>query len=327
MVRRVLITGGAGFIGHHFVEHILKSTNWEIVSLDRLNNSGNLNRLVEMQCWSENRHRVRLVHHDLRSEINGHVTAVAGNVDAIIHLAASSHVDRSITDPMAFVLDNVVGTCNILNFARKIGVEKFLYFSTDEVFGPAPAGICYKEWDRYRSTNPYSASKAGGEELAIAYQNTYGLPVIITHTMNVIGERQHVEKFVPSTIRKVLNGETVMIHAHPDLSRSGSRFYIHARNVASASLFLLEHGVPGDKYNIVGEREVDNLEVAYLISKAVGKGLRYELVNFHSSRPGHDLRYALDGSKLREMGWEIPMHFEASLNSVVRWTLSHPEWL
>ncbi len=202
-----------------------------------------------------------------------------------------------------------------------------LYFSTDEVFGPAGPEVAFKEWDRYNSSNPYAATKAGGEELALAYANTYKLPVFITHTMNVFGERQHPEKFIPKVVRHVVRGLTMPIHSDPSRTKPGSRFYIHARNVADAVLFLLEHGEPREKYNIVGEREVDNLTLAQMIARVIGKPLKYELIDFHNSRPGHDLRYALDGSKLAAMGWSHPKEFEASLAKCVRWMLERPEYL
>ena len=179
------------------------------MTLDRLDFSGNLNRLQDvLQEFSpEDRSRVRVVFHDLKAAVNPLIAADIGKVDYILHLAAGSHVNRSIEYPMEFVLDNVVGTANILEFARKTNknLDRFIYFSTDEVFGPAPKGIDYKENDRYNSTNPYSATKAGGEELAVAYQNTYGLPIYITHTMNVFGERQHPEKFIPMSIKNITN--------------------------------------------------------------------------------------------------------------------------
>ena len=219
-MKRVLITGGAGFIAHHLIYHILKTTNWEIVSLDRLDYSGNLNRLDNvLSSLNENdKARVQVVFHDLKSELNPWIRKDIGEVNIILHLAAGSHVDRSIEFPIEFVMDNVLGTANILEYARNINtnngsLEKFVYFSTDEVFGPAPDGINYKENDRYNSTNPYSATKASGEELAVAYENTYNLPVIITHTMNVFGERQHPEKFIPMCIKKIRDGETVTIHS------------------------------------------------------------------------------------------------------------------
>jgi dTDP-glucose 4,6-dehydratase len=228
---------------------------------------------------------------------------------------------------MEFVLDNVVGTCNILDFARLTGCEKFLNFSTDEVFGPAPVGVAYAEDDRYNAGNPYAATKAGAVQLGLSFHNTYKLPVITTHTMNVIGTRQHPEKMVPMTIAKVLAGDEVTIHADKTCSKPGSRFYIDAENVAHAVLFILAKGEAGEKYNIVGEREMDNLELAGLIAKAMQTTFRFRLVDFHSQRPGHDLRYALSGKKLAKLGWTPPCAIEQSIGRIVDWTLKHPEWL
>ena len=322
---KIFITGGAGFIGHHVVQAILNRTDWKITLLDRLDTSGNLNRLAEIGAAKNP--RVRFIYHDLKAAINDQLASQMGSFDYIVHLAAATHVDRSIDCPMEFVLDNVVGTCNILDFARKTTCKKFLHFSTDEVFGPAPGNTAYKEDDRYRSGNPYAASKAGAEELAVSYHNTYQLPVLITHTMNVIGFRQHPEKMVPGTIAKVRDGGTVTIHADKTKTKAGSRFYIDAREVADAVLFLLDHGNAGEKYNIVGEREMDNLELAQRIAKAQGKKLIHEMVDFHSARPGHDLRYGLDGSKMRALGW-APLHsIEQSIEGIVEWSLEHPHWL
>lgn len=340
MTKRALVTGGAGFIAHHLVSHLLKNTDWEIITLDRLDYSGNLNRLHDLLTTdhdSETRKRVKVVYHDLKSELNPLIRTTIGEVDYVLHLAAGSHVDRSIEYPMEFVLDNVVGTCNILEFARtQKNLERFVYFSTDEVFGPAPNGIKYKEEDRYNSTNPYSASKAGGEELAVAYENTYGLPVYITHTMNVFGERQHPEKYIPMCIRKIRNGETVTIHSDPTKTVPGSRHYIHAEDVSSAILFLLQYegkfdptygGAKCPKFNIVGSEELNNLELAQIIAEAQGKELNYELIDFHSSRPGHDLRYALDGSKMKEMGWEPAKSVRERISEVTKWTLNNDRWI
>lgn len=326
-MKRILVTGGAGFIGHHFVEHLLKKTDWKIEVLDRLNYaSGGFDRLRDINVFDEK--RVHVFTSDFTRPIETGLAKEIGEVDYIVHIGAETHVDRSIENPEPFVMANVVGTMRVLDFARRQkNLKWFVYFSTDEVFGPAPEGVNYKEWDRYNSTNPYSASKAGGEELALAYANTYGVPVIITHTMNVFGERQHPEKFIPMTIRKVLNDEKVLIHASQDKIKPGSRFWIHARNVASAILFLLENGEIREKYNIVGEKEVNNLEMAKFIAAVLGKPLNYEMVDFHSSRPGHDLRYALDGSKMKNLGWEPPTTFEDSLRKTISWTLERPQWL
>ena len=252
-----------------------------------------------------------------------------GRVDVIVHAAAETHVDRSIEDARPFVMANVLGTLNILEFARTCDrLQQLVYFSTDEVFGPAPNGVRHKEWDRYNCTNPYAATKASGEELAMAFANTYSIPVLASHTMNMIGERQDPEKFVPLVVRKVLAGEVVTIHADPTCARAGSRFYIHCRNVADALLFLIARA-PFDrgKINIVGEKEVDNLTLAQMIAGFVGKPLHYQMTDFHSSRPGHDLRYALDGDLLAAHGWHPPNTFEASLEKTVRWTLENPRWL
>ncbi len=270
-MKTALITGGAGFIAHHLIARILNETDWNIVTLDRLDYSGNLNLLndiLQYQCTPEQRKRVRVVWHDLKAELNPLVRKEIGKVDYVLHLAAGSHVDRSIDYPMEFVMDNVVGTCNILEFARSLdNIEKFLYFSTDEVFGPAPDGIKYKEEDRYNSTNPYSASKAGGEELAVAYENTYKLPVYVTHTMNVFGERQHPEKYIPMCIRRARDGDVITVHSDKTKTVAGSRHYIHADDVASAVLFLLDYGgtfaptwgnAKCPKFNIVGSEELNN---------------------------------------------------------------------
>jgi dTDP-glucose 4,6-dehydratase len=339
MSKTILITGGAGFIAHHIVDKILSTTDWKIVTLDRLDFSGNLNRLNEVVCSypESERKRVKVIHHDLKAELNPEITSTIGKVDYISHLAAGSHVDRSITYPLEFVMDNVVGTAHILDYARKLDtLERFAYFSTDEVFGPAPKGINYKENDRYNSTNPYSATKAGAEELVVAYENTYGLPSIITHTMNVFGERQNPEKYIPMVIKKVRDDEIVTVHANREKTVAGSRHYIHAEDVAEALLFLYhydidsikadETGAKCQKFNIVGKDEIDNLKLAQFIAKTQNKELNYEMVDFHSQRPGHDLRYALDGSKMANMGWEPHSAFER-LDSTIQWTLKNSRWL
>ena len=241
-----------------------------------------------------------------------------------------------VSNPMEFVLDNVVGTANILDYARSVdNLERFVYFSTDEVFGPAPAGVNYEENDRYNSTNPYSATKAGGEELAVAYHNTYGVPVYITHTMNVFGQRQHPEKFIPMCIKRIRDGESITIHSDPTKTVPGSRHYIHAEDVTDALLFLLNQdtieennwgGAKCPKFNIVGARELNNLELAQMIALIQNKQLNYELVDFHSQRPGHDLRYALSGEKMKMMGWE-PKPIEERVSEVVQWTLDNPRWI
>ena len=340
MSKNVLVTGGAGFVAHHVIRHLLKYTDWNIVSLDRLDFSGNLNRLADMmeEFTIEDRKRVKVVFHDLRAEINPMVRREIGDINYVLHLAAGSHVDRSIDYPMEFVMDNVVGTCNALNYARELSnLERFIYFSTDEIFGTAPTGVNYSERDRYNATNPYSATKAGGEELAVAFENTYGLPIYITHTMNVFGERQHPEKYIPMCIRRINDGDVVTVHSDATKTIAGSRHYIHAADVADAMLFLLnlddsilkpsECGAKCPKFNLVGREEIDNLSLAKIIADAQGKELNYNMVDFHSSRPGHDLRYSLSGDYMRELGWEPKISLTQRISEVVNWTLENERWL
>lgn len=347
-MKTILVTGGAGFAGHHLVEHILKNTDWNVVVIDKLSYASNgFARLRDTNSYSDKRVHSLACPLDKLNELG--IIKEIGEVNYIVHMAAETHVDNSIVDPYPFVVSNVLGTYHILEFAKKqANLEKLVYFSTDEVFGPASQrpltpvpnngfDLCkhfmYREWDRYNSTNPYSATKAAGEELTLAWSNTYKLPVIITHTMNLYGERQHPEKFVPKIIKKVLSGELLEIHGTPDRTQSGSRFYIHCRNMADAILFLLNNvksdGVIRDKFNIVGEKEVSNLTLAQTIADYLGKPLNYEIVDFHSSRPGHDLRYALNGTKLASLGWKHPLSFEESLLKTVKWVVApeNAKWL
>jgi len=339
-MKNVLITGGAGFISHHIISHIIKETDWNITTIDRLDISGNLNRLHEIleQFTLNDKKRLKVVFHDLKAEINSQIAAEIGKPDIILHLAAASHVDRSILYPMEFVQDNVVGTVNLLDFARKLkNLERFVYFSTDEIFGNAPKGVSYKEYDRYNSTNPYSASKASAEEFCVAYENTYKLPIYITHTMNVFGERQHPEKFIPMVIQRARDGQKVFVHSNKEKTQAGSRHYIHAQDVADGLMFILKlknYKHLGDfgnatcpKFNLVGPEEIDNLELAQMIAKIQNKDLNYELIDNHSSRPGHDLRYSLDPSLLRSLGWEPKIKLSKRIEEVVNWSLKNKHWL
>jgi len=324
---RVLVTGGCGFVGHHMVEHLLRNTNWRIYVLDKLTYASNgFDRLRDIAAYDDR--RVTVLTADFCQPLSVGIVKELGALNYIVHMGADTHVDNSIKDPTPFVISNIVGTMHLLNYARGLSqLRRMLYFSTDEVFGPAEPEVAFREWDRYNSSNPYAATKAGGEELCLAYANTYKTPVFITHAMNIFGERQHAEKFIPKVVRHVLRGEMMPIHADPSRTRPGSRFYIHARNVADAVVFLLGKSQVREKYNIVGEREIDNLALAETIARIIGKPLQYELVDFHRSRPGHDLRYALDGSKLASMGWSCPRTFEVSLAKCVRWMLDRPEYL
>jgi len=331
----ILITGGAGFIAHHTIKRILDETDWNIVSLDRLDFSGNLNRLYDMLKDHNQKHRVKIVYHDLKAEINQTTSNLIGNVDYILHMAANPHVDKSIKDPLSTVLDNVVGTCNILNFARTQmpSLKRFIYFSTDEVFGPCPPNVDFTEYSRYNSKNPYSASKAGGEELSVAFHNTYKLPVYIIHSMNVFGERQQTAAFIPICIRKILKDEVLTIHSDHTLTKIPTRKYVHALDVADAVLLLLQTDTTSidedlpkvPKFNIAGMEKIDILTIANTIAECIGKPLKYKVSS--SDRPGTDLDYSLAGPRLQNLGWYPKIPFKESIPSIVDWYLKNREWI
>ena len=327
---KIIITGGCGFIGHHFVEHLCLNTDWEIIILDKLSYASmGLDRLKNTNIFDKYKDRIKIFTIDLILPISeGIKKEIGGDVDYIIHMAAETHVDNSIKDPIFVINNNINSTVNLLEFARHLPkLKHFFYFSTDEVFGPALKNKLFKEWERHKPTNPYSASKSSAEQICISYENTYKVPLIIVNVMNAFGERQHIEKFIPLCIKKILNNEKIYIHSYPDKKTSGTRFYIHARNIANAVLFLIKNGIIGEKYNISGEKEVSNLGMAQMIAKIMNKELNYEMVDFHTNRPGHDLRYGLDGSKLFNLGFNLPLTFEESLKKTVQWTLNNSRWL
>lgn len=356
MSKRVLITGIGGFMGSHVMRHLLVNTDWDIVGIDSFRHKGKTDRITQQMLGIDDAEkRVTIITHDLLAPISSQMDYKLGHIDYVLNIASESHVDRSIDYPRDFIHNNVELMLTVLEWLRSRNspyqsrwqkpVEKFIHISTDEVYGPAYHGYNHKEGEKHRPSNPYSASKSAQEAICFSYWRTYGLPIIITNTMNIIGELQDPEKYIPMTIKKVLKGEKVTVHANKDGSQIGSRFYLHARNQADALLFILNKVKPetyGEmvqinethslviemtRFNIVGEKETDNLELAQLVAKYAGKDLKYELTDFHSSRPGHDLRYALDGSLLKAYGWEPPYSFEESLKSTVEWTIAHEEWL
>jgi len=327
-MKKIIVTGGCGFIGHHLVEHLIRNTDWKVIIIDKLSYaSKGLDRIRSADLI--NNERLKIFTFDFTNKITeGLKQEIGDDVDYIAHLGAESHVDNSIANPRACFNDNIFGTIELLEYARTLkNLKLFFYFSTDEVFGPAPNNVSYKEWDRHNPTNPYSASKSAAENICLSYNNTYSLPLIIVNNMNVFGERQYVEKFIPNTIKKILKNETVFIHSYKDKKKSGTRFYIHARNVAACILFLIEKGKIAEKYNITGEKEVSNLDLAKMISKFMNRELKYEMIDYHSSRPGHDLRYSLTNESLNKLGWKQPADFEKSLNKTIQWTLDNQEWL
>lgn len=332
-MKTLLLTGGAGFIGHHTVEHVLKNTNWNIIVLDSLNYAGNLNYIADIELLKkkEYKDRLRIIYHDLRAPISKTTRALLPErINYLIHMAAESHVDNSIKNPAPFVYSNVVGTMNILDFAKEVYVDRFILVSTDEVYGPSINGHLHKEGEPHRPGNPYSASKSGAEALAYAYWNTYALPVIITNTMNNFGERQHPEKFVPKTIHSILTDNPVVVHCKKkgeEVIDISSRCWLHARNHADALVYLLKKGFVGERYNITGEK-YDVRDMVYFIGNILGvPDPKVSMEDFHSFRRGHDMHYGLDGTKLAGLGWEPPMDFSSSLEKTVLWFKDNKKWL
>lgn len=341
---RVLLTGASGFVGSHLLRHLLVNTDWEIVAPVTFRHKGLPARVASSVCdqpeWGR---RVNVVHWNLRSVADPLVRREIGDIDVIMNVASESHVDRSIQEPGSFIRNNVDVMLSVLELAREIRPRLLLQMSTDEVYGPAPSGHRHREWEAVVPSNPYSASKSAQEAIAISYWRTYGVPLVITNTMNIVGEMQDPEKFVPMVIRSLRDRKPVTVHVSPE-GKPGSRHYLHARNLADAWLWLTRRlltegpfmyadgATRPDRFHIVGEREVTNDRMVHDIALAMGMdwGEARRLikpVSFHESRPGHDLRYALDGGKLASLGWRAPVPYDEALERTVKWTLDHPEWL
>jgi dTDP-glucose 4,6-dehydratase len=319
---RVLITGAAGFIGSHFLRYFLsKYPTWECYPVDSINYAGSLDRLTDL------RPRVRVLYHDLRAPFTDFLIRNLGELDYVFHLAAETHVDKSLVDPLPFLQSNVQGTFNVLEYCRVHQPRlRMLYkISTDEVYGPAPPGIDHTEEHPHRPSNPYAATKAAAEDLCYAWEHSMNVPVIVSNTMNNIGIMQHPEKFIPRIIRSLQRNEPVTVHGSPD--NPGMRKYLDAQDHADAIDFLMRTGRRGERYNIVGQEEVTNSEMVVKVARIMGVEPKMKFMDFHATRPGHDFRYSLDGGKMQRMGWTPPTAFDAALERVVRWTLAHPEWL
>jgi dTDP-glucose 4,6-dehydratase len=339
---RILVTGAAGFIGRyvcrelaahgHHVFPFHGGTYADALSVDLG---------IERNSLIADLARGTLLFDALMPPMRPH---------AIVNLASESHVERSIESPVPFIMANVAIAANMLEWARWNGVQKFIQFSTDEVFGPAPEGHApFREHDAHCPSNPYAASKSAQEQIATAYWRTYGLPVVITRTMNNFGFGQHAEKFIPKTVRLLLAGEHVPVHAerssdpagwdfesaNPHLWRPGSRMWLHASSTASAIRFILED-VEATKYpaadrpttlHIAGEREIDNAEIVRMAARVLGVEPKIEYVDFHKSRPGHDRRYAIDGSLIQSLGWRPDKDFDATFAATVKeiaaWQRTH----
>lgn len=313
---KFLVTGGAGFIGSNFIRHMLDvHPDLEIINYDILTYAGNLDNLKDI----DKQPRYTLIKGDICDQALVNATLEKFPVDAIVHFAAESHVDRSITNPSAFVKTNVLGTHTLLEAARKHAVQKFIHISTDETYGSIMNGS-FKETDILSPSSPYSASKAGSDLLALSYFTTYHLPLIVTRCTNNFGPYQFPEKLIPLFITNLLEGKKVPVYG----TGKNIRDWIHVIDHCRAVEFLLEKGIPGEVYNIGGGHEKTNLEITSKILDLLGKDT--SMVEYVTDRPGHDFRYSLDCSKLRKMGWKPQYSFEEALEETVTWYCHNAWW-
>ncbi len=311
----ILVTGGAGFIGSHLVRHLLIHSNDSVVNLDALKYSGNLENLKDV----EGHPRYRFVHGDIcDGDLVGRLLRDE-RFDGVINCAAETHVDRSITEPLAFAKTDVIGTATLLDAARAAGVPRFLQVSTDEVYGSVETGHSTEE-DQIAPRSPYAASKAGGDLLVRSYWTTYRFPVLITRGSNTYGPNQYPEKFIPLFITNAIDDQPLPLYGDGRYRRDWLSVYDHAAGIAHA----FRHGEPGHVYNVGGGNERENIVVAGAILAQLGKSR--DLIRHVQDRPGHDRRYAVDCSKLRTIGWTPRVVFEEGLRATVEWYVNNPSW-
>ena len=315
MTDAILITGAAGFIGHHFVQHVLDHTKYDVVALDRFDEFAVVN--------SFENERIITYDWDLEYALGGLLNKERGVVRYVVSLAAESHVDRSIINPVGFLLNNSLSAAHVLDYSRRcLPQARVLHMSTDEVYGAAAPGQCFHEGDRFRPTNPYAASKAAAEALCPAYANTYKMDICVVRSTNVYGPHQHCEKFIPMAIGQIQRGETVQIHSRDGVA--ATRMYLHVSDLCRALMLVLENGDSIKRgedragyYNVSGALEYSNLAVALKLAELLGLPLHYELVEDPPNRPRPDMRYSISCDRMRELGWTARVELEPGLRSVV----------
>ena len=332
MTRNILITGGAGFIGSHVARlFATKYPDYRIVILDKLTYAGNLENIADV-CAMPN---VEFVEGDITDSTLVERLFAEYAIDGVLHLAAESHVDRSISAPLVFAHNNIIGTLVLLEAARKAWAgnyegRRFHHISTDEVYGALPLdGGVFTEESRYEPHSPYSASKASSDHFVRAYHDTYGLPVVVTNCSNNYGENQYPEKLIPLFIYNIVNRRSLPVYG----SGCNVRDWLYVGDHASALDTVFHRGVVGETYNVGGNNEWRNIDLVKLLVKVVDQELgRVEgdsesLITYVEDRAGHDLRYAIDSSKLmQELGWKPEMTFEEGLRRTVKWYLANVDW-
>ena len=331
MSTSILITGGAGFIGSHVVRRFVNNyPHYQIYNLDSLTYAGNLRNLEDVSK-AKNYHFIK---GDICDDSLIHELFQKYEFDGVIHLAAESHVDRSIKDPLAFVRTNVIGTMHLLNAAKaswsNMAVKRFYHISTDEVYGSLGVEGFFTEQTAYDPQSPYSASKASSDHFVRAYHNTYGLPVLISNCSNNYGSHQFPEKLIPLAINNIKTNKAIPVYGKGENIRD----WLFVEDHASAIDTIYHAGVIGETYNIGGHNEWTNISLIRLLCEIMDekldrpKGTSARLITFVTDRAGHDMRYAIDATKIKEkLGWEPSLQFEEGLRKTVDWYLSHEDWL
>ena len=331
-MKKILITGGAGFIGSHVVRLFVQQyPQYHIFNLDALTYAGNLENLKDI----ENEPNYTFIKGDIVSEDLMNELFAEHRFDSVIHLAAESHVDRSITDPLSFIKTNILGTVNLLNAAKSVWKDNyegklFYHISTDEVYGSLGETGLFTETTSYDPRSPYSSSKASSDHLVRAYYHTYGMPIVVSNCSNNYGPNQFPEKLIPLAINNIKNSKQIPIYGKGENVRDWLFVIDHAR-----AIDLIYHkGKIGDTYNIGGVNEWTNIDLIKKMCEIMDRKLNRptgtcaELITFVKDRAGHDMRYAIDSSKLmNELGWKPSLQFEEGLEKTIDWYLSNEEWM